>query len=150
VNFRSKGGLPLLPVVAARPGLTELVHTTGSNDIAFRNLAFQHTDVDYPSCFNATEHFSKIGDPSLQACSWLRAAALHFEFCNNVVLRPWDPRPQKPHIILSLGPRHIHALYEVCYTKYFVALMDDILGGPNRECRLPSTTSASHARAGGG
>ena len=74
--FSSGSGVEVL---AATPGLLEIVHNNHTTDINIENLVFSHTDVDYASCFS--------GNCALQSASWLDTAAVHFEFSTNVKMR---------------------------------------------------------------
>jgi hypothetical protein len=75
-QFSSRNGVEVL---AATPGLLELVHNNHTSDIHLENLVFSHTDVDYESCF--------AGNCALQSATWLDNAAVHFEFSTNLVMR---------------------------------------------------------------
>ena len=66
-------------VLAATPGLLQIVHNNHTTDVSLENLVFSHTDVDYASCFS--------GNCALQSASWLDTAAVHFEFSTNVVMK---------------------------------------------------------------
>jgi hypothetical protein len=65
-------------VVAARPGLFELVMNNHTTDVTLEGVTFAHTDVDYATCF--------AGTCALQSATWTVTASVHFEFSSNVRL----------------------------------------------------------------
>ena len=65
-------------VVAATPGLFELVSNNGTRDVSIEGLTFAHTDVDFEACF--------AGPCALQSATFVNTAAVHFEFSENITL----------------------------------------------------------------
>jgi hypothetical protein len=65
-------------VVAATPGLFELVSNNGTRDVRMEGLTFAHTDVDFEACF--------AGPCALQSATFVSTAAVHFQFSTNISL----------------------------------------------------------------
>ena len=65
-------------VVTATPGLFELVSNNHTTNVHLSDVTFAHTDVDYETCF--------AGTCALQSATWVKTAAVHFEFSSAITL----------------------------------------------------------------
>ena len=72
------GAAALLEVVAAVPGMLELVRSANASDVHMQDLAFAHTDADFATCF--------AGNCALQSATWETTATIHFEFSQRISL----------------------------------------------------------------